>query len=131
MKTKEITLCGKQVTLAYCYATEIGYKFLADEDISDFTREALECIKQNVMPDIKKTILFVGASITSYYDSLPKEDNVKAPINDGDLMYKCSPEDIGLALGTVLALRAEFYGIPASEAKEQEQNQKESNSKND
>ena len=128
MKTKEITLCGKQVTLAYCYATEIGYKFLADEDINDFTREAVDCIKQNIMPDIKKTILFIGASITSYYDSLG--DDSKAPVNDGDLMYRSTPDEIGLALGTVLALRVEFYGIPASEAEEAEQNQKESDSKN-
>ena len=29
MIKKEVTLCGKQVTLAYCFATEIGYKILA------------------------------------------------------------------------------------------------------
>ena len=33
MITREVTLCGKQVTLAYCYATEIAYKDLTNEDI--------------------------------------------------------------------------------------------------
>ena len=36
MITKEITLCSKQVTLAYCYATEIAYKDLANEDMLDY-----------------------------------------------------------------------------------------------
>ena len=28
MITKEITLCGRQVTLAYCFATEIAFRDL-------------------------------------------------------------------------------------------------------
>jgi hypothetical protein len=36
MITKEVTICGKQVMLAYCYATEISYKVLTDKNIEVF-----------------------------------------------------------------------------------------------
>ena len=35
MKTKEIKIAGKDVTLAYCFGTEIGYKMLTDEEIQN------------------------------------------------------------------------------------------------
>ena len=69
MITKEITICGKQVTLAYCYATEISYKILSDEDIIDFGQEVIEKIQHEQMPDIRKTIFLILASMNAYYES--------------------------------------------------------------
>ena len=56
MKKKEITLAGKHVTVAYCYATEIAYKDLSGQDIADFMGEVGEAIAANKMPDVKKSI---------------------------------------------------------------------------
>ena len=114
MITKEITICGKQVTLAYCYATEISYKILSDEDIFDFGQEIAEKIQHEQMPDIRKTILLIIASMQSYYES----KGMKTPIEDKELMYDCSPQDIGQALGTIITLRTEFYHVPSDEPKE-------------
>ena len=36
METKTITINGKQVTLGYCYATEIAFQTLAEENIQTF-----------------------------------------------------------------------------------------------
>ena len=41
MITKEITLLGKPITLAYCFGTEISYKLLADEECTDFIKEVI------------------------------------------------------------------------------------------
>ena len=65
MITKEITICSKQVTLAYCYATEISYKTLSDEDIINFNQEIVEKIQHEQMPDIRKTIFLILASLMS------------------------------------------------------------------
>ena len=46
----------RTVTMGYCYATEIAFKNIAGQDIADFMTEALPLIKDNKMPDIKKTI---------------------------------------------------------------------------
>ena len=111
MITKEIKLCGKQVTLAYNYATEISYKILSDEDIIDFGQEVVEKIQHEQMPDIRKTIFLIIASMQSYYESKGEE----CPITDKDLMYECTPQEIGMALGIILGLRSQFYHVPSDE----------------
>lgn len=111
MITKEIKLCGKQVTLAYNYATEISYKILSDEDIIDFGQEVVEKIQHEQMPDIRKTIFLIIASMQSYYESKGEE----CPITDKELMYECTPQEIGVALGTILGLRSQFYHVPSDE----------------
>lgn len=116
MITKEITICGKQVTLAYCYATEISYKILSDEDIIDFGQEVVEKIQHEQMPDIRKTIFLIIASMQSYYESKGEE----CPITDKELMYECTPQEIGMALGVIIGLRTNFYHVPSDEPEDKE-----------
>lgn len=111
MNTQEITLCGKPVTLGYCYATEIAYKNLAGQDINDFMTEVREAITANLMPDIEKTIFLLLASMLSYYESRKEE----IPVKSEDLMNDCTPPELGTALGTILAIRSKFYNIPTGE----------------
>ena len=120
MITKEITLCGKQVVLAYCYATEIGYKTLSDEDIIDFGSEIAEKIQQQQMPDIKRTIFLILASMNAYYESIHSE----TPITDKDLLYKSDPKEVGVALGTILGLRGKFYHLPTDEPRGENKEEK-------
>jgi hypothetical protein len=114
MITEEITICGKQVTLAYCYATEISYKILSDEDIIDFGQEVIEKIQHEQMPDIRKTIFLILASMNAYYESKGE----KASVSDKELMYECTPQEIGQALGVIIGLRSQFYHVPTDEPKD-------------
>ena len=120
MITKEITLCGKQVVLGYCYATEIGYKTLSDEDIIDFGSEIAEKIQQQQMPDIKRTIFLILASMNAYYESI----NEEAPITDKGLLYESCPQEIGVALGVILGLRSKFYHLPTDEPRGEDKDKK-------
>ena len=113
MIKKEITLCGKQVTLAYCYATEIAYKDLANEDMLDYAKHALESIQAQRDPDIKRTIFAIIACMMAYY-----EDSDKAPVKDSDIMKEATPVEIGTAMLTILNMRNEFYNIPKGEPEE-------------
>ena len=99
------------MTLAYNYATEISYKILSDEDIFDFGQEVMEKIQHEQMPDIRKTIFLIIASMQSYYESKGEE----CPITDKELMYECTPQEIGVALGTIIGLRSQFYHVPSDE----------------
>lgn len=118
MKTKEITVAGKTVTLAYCFGTEIGYKLLTDEDVHPFIIEAIVAINEKParMPDLCKTIHLILACATAYYESKKQE----SPLEDTDLMYNADPTEVGMALGTVLNLYAEFYHLPKDEPKDKE-----------
>ena len=113
MITKEITIGGKPVTLAYCYATEISYKLLSDEDVNAFMQEVHECMNAEPqrMPDIRKTIFLILAAVSAYYES--KGEGL--PIDDKTLMYETTPEEMGTALGVVLGLRGQFYAVPSGE----------------
>ena len=110
MITKEITLCSKQVTLAYCYATEIAYKEMSDEDIFDYAQAAVEAIQSQRDPDIKRTIFAIIACMMAYY-----EDADKAPVKDSDIMKEATPVEIGTAMLTILSMRNDFYHVPSGE----------------
>ena len=110
MITKEITLCGKAVTLAYCYATEIAYKDLSNEDMLDYAKHAVEAIQAQRDPDIKRTIFAILACMMAYY-----EDADKAPVKDSDIMKDATPVEIGTAMLTILSMRNEFYHVPSGE----------------
>ena len=126
MTTKTIKIANKEVTLAYCYATEIAFKDLAGQDITDFMIEALPIIQDNKMPDIKKTIYAILSCMIAYYQSIGEEP----PVKDTDLMNEATPLEIGTALGTMMKLRTEFYHIPTGEQEEKPAKGKDKKEKN-
>ena len=111
MITKEVTICGKQVMLAYCYATEISYKVLTDENIEVFMGEVGDAITNETMPDVKKSIMLILASMMSYYEF--KDEN--APLTDKELMTNTTPSELGNAVGVIVGLRSKFYYVPKDE----------------
>jgi hypothetical protein len=110
---ENIALAGKSVTLGYCYATEIIYKDLSDEDIAAIIQETIACVNTQParMPDAKRSIYLVLAAVMAYYQSQDED----APIKDTDLMNDTTPLELGTALGTIINLWAKFYHIPAGE----------------
>ncbi len=115
MNTKKIQIAGKEVNLAYCFATEVNFKLLADSEINDFIVEVAEAITTTPqrLPDIRKSIFLIIASAQSYYNAQGEE----MIIIDKDLLFKAKPIEMGTAIGTILALRNEFYTIPDGEPK--------------
>lgn len=97
MKTKEITLCGKQVTLAYCFATEIAFKKFTGDNIDSFEPSNPEHV-----------IFIILSAIVSFYQQKDEE----APIQDKDLLYNTKPAELVTALTEVMQLRAAWYEIP-------------------
>ena len=111
-----IKIAGKDVTLAYCFGSEVSYKLLTDEEIYPFINEAIVAIndKPPHMPDLRKTIFLIIACAMTYYESKGQ----KSPIEDKDLIYHASPDDIGRAIGTIAGLYIDFYKIPVGEPDE-------------
>ena len=117
---------GKDVTMAYCYATEISYNILTNDEVNDFVTQAVQAVNEKRTPDTRKSIYLIIASITSYYESI----NQKAPVTDKQLIYEAAPEEIGTALGTVLSLYMDFYHLSATEAKNAKKEKKGGKEKN-
>ena len=113
MVQETINILGKDVTLGYCYAVEISFKTLAEEEIHNFVPLAVKSVSEDKrLPDIQKSVYLILASMLAYYESKGE----KAPIEDKDLMFNCSAEELGLALGTVIKLYSQFYHLIPEEA---------------
>jgi hypothetical protein len=111
MITKEITLCGKQVTVAYNYATEIAYKNMSDEDIFDYVNQTIEAIQQGKDPDAEKSMKFIYSAMISYSEKQKQE----VPIEMEELMNDITPTEFATAILTIIDMRSDFYHVPAGE----------------
>ena len=119
MITKEITIGGQPVTICYCYATELSYKKMAGEDISGIINEVIKTInlKEQTTPDLGKSANLITSAILAYYSSNGKGE--EAPFQSSmQVITSIKPKELGLALGHIINMWAEFYEIPADEPKE-------------
>lgn len=113
MIQKEITICGKKVNVAYCWATEISYKILADEDLPIFIKEVIQHISATppTLPDAKRSIFLIIAAMQAYYDSISQE----MPVTDKDIMYNATAEELCYTIGIIAGMHGLFYKTPEGE----------------
>ena len=128
MVQQTIQLCGKEVTLGYCFATEINYSNLTKGDnVPRYIAEAaakMDAISKGQgteVPDVEKAIYLILAAELAYYGSKDQE----LPVVDKDLMYCESPTEIYTALGTIILLYGQFYKLLPSEAEQAAKEQEE------
>ena len=119
MIKETIKIAGIDVTLGYCFATELNYRNLADEEIADYFKKAFACIQEEKDPDTDKSIRLVLASVISYYDS-QSEGKATYPINERTLIYDIAPDELMKAVITIVNLRNKFYKVPEGEPKDKE-----------
>ena len=100
MKTKQITLCGKQVTIGYCFATEFAFRNYTGYNVEDMDVKNPEHI-----------IYLILSAMIAYYEAAKQE----LPIKDTDLMYKSNPTEIIQAVASVFELNREWYAVPKGE----------------
>lgn len=116
-----IKIAGIDVTLGYCFATELNYRNLADEEIADYFKKAFACIQEGKDPDTDKSIRLVLASVHSYYDSIHQgEGDIVYPINERTLLFETTPDELMKAVITIVNLRNKFYKVPEGEPKDKE-----------
>ena len=94
MTSKNIELCGHEVGIAYCYATEIAFKKYTGEFIDKFDATNPEHI-----------LYMILAAMFAYYQSKGED----SPVKDEDLMYNAKPQELVGALTEVFNLRNEWY----------------------
>ena len=94
---KSITICGNEVKLRYCAATETGFEQLAGKSIGD--------IDFNSQEDLLR--LSVAAIIAAY-----QRDGQEAPIESKDILFDAKPAEIIELFKAVFELRAAWYNVP-------------------
>ena len=94
---KTITICGKEVKMLYCAATETGFEQLANKSIGE--------LDFNSQEDLLR--LSVAAIIAAY-----QRDGEDAPIEAKEILYDAKPAEIVELFKAVFELRAAWYDIP-------------------
>ena len=115
MTSKKITICGKEVELFYCAATENGYErisggktisvflptFKSDGDGNQVIDKLPEATNEDYM------LLAIAGIVAA--DTYHKREAV---INSEDILYNATPTERRLLIDTILELRNEWYEVP-------------------
>lgn len=115
MEKKTINIAGKQVGIAYCYATEITFKRYTDKSVEEFDATNPEHV-----------LYLILSAIMPYYLSRDEE----VPVTADELMYQSSPEELIDALKEVLSLRNAWYKLPEGEPTDEPTEETEGDKKN-
>jgi hypothetical protein len=115
MTSKKITICGKEVELFYCAATENGYERISDgKTIGVFIptfkmdEEGNQVIDQLPAATNEDYMMLAMAGIVAA-DTYYKREAV---INSEDILYNATPTERRLLIDTILELRNEWYEVP-------------------
>jgi hypothetical protein len=130
MTEKTITICGKQVKMRYCAATEIGYEKLSDKSSAIFVPEVIKD-ENGTITDVKQNatlsdfVQLAIAGIIAAYDS----DNDDAPVTAKQILNEAAGNEVSKMVTTIVELRNDWYSVPNVAANDyvEEQEEKEKN----
>ena len=113
MNEKTITICGKEVEMLYCAATETGYESISGRSCEVFIPEITQDKKGNTKPLMHATTrdyiqLAVAAVIAAY--TRKGED---APVTADDILYNATSQEVTALITTVIELRNAWYKVPS------------------
>lgn len=112
---KTITICGKEVKMRYCAATETGYEKLSSKSIGDFDFRNQEDLIR----------LSLSAILAAYL-----RDEAEAPVTSADILSDAKPKELIKMYTVLLELRAAWYEVPAVVKQEMEEKEGDKQGKN-
>ena len=114
MITKEITLSGHTVTLAYSFGAAFDYKQRAGEDMADYANHVIETYNAKKDPDPFRTIKAILSCQEAFYAGKDQ----KGPLTEKILFDDLDPFEMLAAAYAIVTMRQEFYHIPPGAPKE-------------
>ena len=105
---KTIKLCGKDVRLLYCAATENGFEQISGKSINDINFKSQDDI----------TRLAVAAILAAY-----SRTNEDAPVTSNEILYETNSKELTELFKALLELRMEWYDLPKVVKEEVEKEQ--------
>lgn len=116
MTKKTITICGKEVKMIYCTATENGFEQISPNSINVFVptfgkdEKGNDIIIEPAQARIGDFVTLAVAGIIAYYSYMKKE----MPITTDDVLYSSTPQERNDLISAIIELRNEWYAVPAT-----------------
>lgn len=119
MVERTVKICGKEVLMCYCTATETGYEAISGKSSVIFIPKVTKDDKGNItsvesQANVADCITLAVAGIIASY-TRRKE---KSPITSDDILYEGTPEEVQNLITTILNMRNEWYQVPSLIKKE-------------
>lgn len=115
MTSKKITICGKEVELFYCAATENGYErisggktigvFIPTFKTDKNGNQVIDKLPEATNEDYLLLAIAGIVAADTYYER-------DAVINSKDILYNAKPTERRLLVDTIIELRNEWYEVP-------------------
>lgn len=113
MNAKTITICGKDVEMLYCAATETGYESISGQSCEIFIPEISKDKKGKEQIRMRATtrdyIQLAVAAIIAASTFRGQE----APITADDILYSASAQEVTNLITAVIELRNAWYLMPS------------------
>lgn len=113
MNAKTITICGKDVEMLYCAATETGYESISGQSCEIFIPEISKDEQGKDQIRMRATTrdyiqLAVAAVIAAY-----TRKGEEAPVTADDILYNATSQEVTKLITTVIELRNAWYQVPS------------------
>ena len=114
MTKRTITICGKDVEIFYCAATENSFERMTDKNIGVFLptfkkNEKGETVIDEMPKATNEDYLYLAlagiVAADTYYER-------EAIITSKEIVYDATPAERNLLLNTIIELRSEWYEVP-------------------
>ena len=114
MTKKTITICGKQVEIFYCTATENGYERMSGKQMNVFlptfkTDENGQQVIDEPPQATNEDYLYLALSGIVAADTYYERDTT---ITSKEILYEAKPAERNELVNTIIELRSEWYDIP-------------------
>ena len=113
MNAKTITICGKEVEMLYCAATETGYESISGQSCEIFIPEISKDDKGKdqirMRAATRDYIQLAVAAIIAAYTRKGEE----APVTADDILYNATSQEVTSLITTVIELRNAWYKVPS------------------
>ena len=112
MNAKTISICGKQVELLYCAATETGYESLSGQSCEIFIPEITKdetgkIIDTKMLATTRDYIQLAVAAIIAAYASKGQDE----PVTADDILYHATSHEVTQLITAVIELRNAWYQV--------------------
>lgn len=123
---KTIQICGKDVQLRYCIASETGFEILSNKESTVFlpTPTDKKDEEGNIIYDKPKATTedYLRLSIASIIAAYERNGQ-EPPVSVDDILYDATPEEVTNLIAATIELRLKWYHIsdvvkPETEKKE-------------
>ena len=118
LATKTITICGKEVEMLYCAATETGYEQLVSgtgKDINVFLPTVLERDADGkptkVEPPVAQTDDYLKLALAAIIAAAARKKQ-DPPVSADEVMYDASSQEVTNMITAIIELRTQWYIVP-------------------